>query len=102
MGKIIKNGVEYAGAPSQFSDIEFGYSSGSASGSTTVNFARHHDTAPDAVIATPKLNFKTSQAAVQIDNATSSNFTAIVYYHLTSNNSPALSSDPFYWIAIWR
>lgn len=102
MGKIIKNGVEYAGAPSSFSDIEFGYSSGSTSGRTTINFSRSHDTPPDAVIATPKLGMTTSQAAVQIGAATSSNFTAIVYYHLTSNNSPALSSDPFYWIAIWR
>lgn len=102
MGKIVKNGVEYSGIPSQFEDIEFGYSSGSASGRTTVNFARSHGAAPDVVIATPKLNMTTSQAAVQIGTTTSSNFTAIVYYHLTSNNSPALSSDPFYWVAIWK
>lgn len=102
MGKIIKNGVEYAGAPSQFSDIEFGYSSGTAGGRTIVNFSRSHSAAPDAVIATPKLSATTSQAAVQIASTSSSNFTAIVYYHLTSNSSPALSSDPFYWIAIWK
>lgn len=102
MGKIIKNGVEYAGAPSQFSDIEFGYSSGSVSGKTTVNFSRSHSAAPDAVIVTPRLSATTSQATAQIASVTNSNFAATVYYHLTSNNSPALSSDPFYWVAIWR
>lgn len=98
---VTSTNIDWSTMP--FSDIEFGKSSGTSGGITSVTFSRTHATAPAAILVTGLNNATNSQTTAQIgpNSVSSTGFSVRAFYHLTSNNSPALSGDGFYWLAIW-